>query len=129
MDYQKSLATWSPEDWRKFGTNGGTFKDFSGLEEDSGGLGVLGDYFGKQTLGDTVKLAGLGIGTFDDLFGAGGKAKRESLKNLKKSGVLMDQQIESNNQAMADRKLFNDNIAKASSNVFGGGLGSLSNKG
>ena len=59
MDYQNALATWSPEDWRKFGENGGTYKDFSGLKEDSGGLGSLGDYFGKQTLGDTVKLAGL----------------------------------------------------------------------
>jgi hypothetical protein len=85
----------------------------------------VGDYFGRQKLGDIVGLGGLAYGIGDDLLGTGGKAKKQQLANMKKSSVLLDQQIANNAQSMADRKAFNEGMADASRQAMG--LGTVYN--
>ena len=77
----------------------------------SGGTGL--------DLGDAAQFGGMVVGTVDDLFGTGGKAKKQQLENMKKSSVLLDQQIANNTQSMADKKLFNENMAKSSNSAMG----------
>ena len=77
----------------------------------SGGTGL--------DLGDAAQFGGMVVGTVDDLFGTVGKAKKQQLENMKKSSVLLDQQIANNTQSMADKKLFNENMAKSSNSAMG----------
>ena len=79
----------------------------------SGGTGI--------DLGDTAQFGGLVVGTYDDLFGNGGKTKKQQLSNMKKASVLLDQQIANNTQSMADKKAFNQGMADASSKAMGRG--------
>lgn len=78
----------------------------------------LGSLTGSQ-LGGYAQVGGLVTGTVDDLFGTGGKTKKQQLANMKKSSVLLDQQIANNTQSMADKKLFNENMAKSSNSAMG----------
>ena len=82
-------------------------------------FGGVGDYFGSQKLGDIVGLGGLAYNIGDDLFGVGGDAKAQALKNAKKQSTLLSQQIESNKQSMADKKAFNAGMADASRQAMG----------
>ena len=84
----------------------------------------LGSLSGSQ-LGGYAQLGGLTLGTIDDLFGTGGKAKKQQLANMKKSSVLLDQQIANNTQSMADKKAFNQGMADASRQAMG--LGTVYN--
>ena len=83
----------------------------------SGGTGI--------DLGDSAQLGGFALGAYDDLLGTGGKAKKQQLSNMKKSSVLLDQQIANNTQSMADKKAFNQGMADASSKAMG--LGTVYN--
>lgn len=78
----------------------------------------LGSLSGSQ-LGGYAQIGGLALGAYDDLFGTGGKTKKQQLSNLKKSGVLLDQQIANNTQSMADKKAFNQGMAEASAKAMG----------
>ena len=78
----------------------------------------LGSLSGSQ-LGGYAQIGGLALGAYDDLFGTGGKAKKQQLANMKKSSVLLDQQIANNTQSMADKKAFNENMAKSSNSAMG----------
>ena len=77
----------------------------------SGGTGI--------DLGDTAQFGGILLGAYDDLLGTGGKVKKQQLNNMKKSSVLLDQQIANNAQSMADKKAFNEGMAKSSNNAMG----------
>ena len=90
---------------------------------DTSGFG-LGSLTGSQ-LGGYAQLGGLALGAYDDLLGTGGKAKKQQLANMKKSSVLLDQQIANNTQNMADKKAFNQGMADASSKAMG--LGTVYN--
>ena len=91
------------------------------LEEDSlfsNPLSGLGSLTGSQ-LGGYAQLGGVALGAYDDLLGVGGKTKKQQLSNLKKSSVLLDQQIANNAQSIADKKAFNEGMAKSSNNAMG----------
>ena len=97
------------------------------LEEDSlfsNPLSGLGSLTGSQ-LGGYAQLGGVALGAYDDLVGTGGKAKKQQLANMKKSSVLLDQQIANNTQSMADKKAFNQGMADASRQAMG--LGTVYN--
>ena len=91
---------------------------------ETGMFSGLGNLTGSQ-LGGYAQLGGLALGTIDDLFGTGGKAKKQQLANMKKSSVLLDQQIANNTQSMADKKAFNQGMADASRQAMG--LGTVYN--
>jgi len=93
------------------------------LDQDNSGFG-LGSLTGSQ-LGGYAQLGGFALGAYDDLLGTGGKAKKQQLSNMKKSSVLLDQQIANNTQSMADKKAFNQGMADASSKAMG--LGTVYN--
>lgn len=93
------------------------------LDQDNSGFG-LGSLTGSQ-LGGYAQLGGLALGAYDDLLGDGGKAKKQQLSNMKKSSVLLDQQIANNTQSMADKKAFNQGMADASRHAMG--LGTVYN--
>ncbi len=84
----------------------------------------LGSLTGSQ-LGGYAQLGGLALGAYDDLLGIGGKTKKQQLANMKKSSVLLDQQIANNKQSMADKKAFNEGFADASKQAIG--LGTVYN--
>ena len=91
----------------------------------SGGSGFgLGSLTGSQ-LGGYAQLGGVALGAYDDLLGIGGKSKKQQLANMKKSSVLLDQQIANNTQSMADKKAFNQGMADASRQAMG--LGTVYN--
>ena len=94
------------------------------LDQDNNGFFGLGSLTGSQ-LGGYSQLGGFALGTVDDLFGTGGKAKKQQLANMKKSSVLLDQQIANNTQSMADKKAFNQGMADASRQAMG--LGTVYN--
>ena len=94
------------------------------LDQDNSGFLRLGSLTGSQ-LGGYAQLGGLALGTVDDLFGTGGKSKKQQLANMKKSSVLLDQQIANNTQSMADKKAFNQGMADASRQAMG--LGTVYN--
>ena len=120
MDYGTALKTYTPEQWQSFGARGGTIGEDMNIVDpnDSSGIFGLGSLTGSQ-LGGYAQLGGLALGTYDDLFGVGGKTKKQSLQNMKKSGVLLDQQIANNAQSIADKKAFNSGLASASSKAMG----------
>ena len=93
------------------------------LDQDNSGFG-LGSLTGSQ-LGGYAQLGGVALGAYDDLLGIGGKTKKQQLANMKKSSVLLDQQIANNTQSMADKKAFNQGMADASSKAMG--LGTVYN--
>lgn len=84
----------------------------------------LGSLTGSQ-LGGYAQLGGVALGAYDDLLGVGGKTKKQQLANMKKSSVLLDQQIANNTQSMADKKAFNQGMADASRQAMG--LGTVYN--
>ena len=91
------------------------------------GLGSL-DFLSGKNVGDYVGALGVGVGLYDNFFGMGKDIRKAELKGLNKNIELMDQNIASNKQSMADRKQFNDTWANASKNSFqgqGGGLGQI----
>ena len=94
---------------------------YTGSTDSGFGLGSL---TGSQ-LGGYAQLGGVALGAYDDLFGIGGKTKKQQLANMKKSSVLLDQQIANNTQSMADKKAFNQGMADASSKAMG--LGTVYN--
>ena len=93
------------------------------VNQDSSGFG-LGNISGSQ-LGGYAQLGGFALGAYDDLLGIGGKTKKQQLSNMKKSSVLLDQEIANNTQSMADRKAFNEGMADASRQAMG--LGTVYN--
>ncbi len=93
------------------------------LDQDNSGFG-LGSLTGSQ-LGGYAQLGGFALGAYDDLLGTGGKAKKQQLANMKKSSVLLDQEIANNTQSMADKKAFNEGMADASRQAMG--LGTVYN--
>ena len=93
------------------------------LDQDNSGFG-LGTLTGSQ-LGGYAQVGGFALGAYDDLLGIGGKTKKQQLSNLKKSSVLLDQQIANNTQSMADKKAFNQGMADASRQAMG--LGTVYN--
>ena len=93
------------------------------LDQDNSGFG-LGSLSGSQ-LGGYAQLGGVALGAYDDLLGIGGKTKKQQLENMKKSSVLLDQQIANNTQSMADKKAFNQGMADASRQAMG--LGTVYN--
>ena len=126
MDYGTALKTYTPEQWQSFGARGGTIGEDMNLIDtnDSSGIFGLGSLTGSQ-LGGYAQLGGFALGAYDDLLGIGGKTKKQQLANMKKSSVLLDQQIANNTQSMADKKAFNQGMADASSKAMG--LGTVYN--
>ncbi len=120
MDYGTALKTYTPEQWQSFVARGGTIGEDMNLVDpnDSSGIFGLGSLTGSQ-LGGYAQVGGLALGAYDDLLGIGGKTKKQQLANMKKSSVLLDQQIANNTQSMADKKAFNENMAKSSNSAMG----------
>lgn len=126
MDYGTALKEYTPEQWQSFGARGGSIGEDMNLADpnDSSGIFGLGSLTGSQ-LGGYAQLGGFALGAYDDLLGIGGKTKKQQLANMKKSSVLLDQQIANNTQSMADKKAFNQGMADASSKAMG--LGTVYN--
>ena len=126
MDYGTALKEYTPEQWQSFGSRGGTIGENMNLIDpnDSSGIFGLGNISGSQ-LGGYAQLGGFALGAYDDLLGIGGKTKKQQLSNMKKSSVLLDQEIANNKQSMADKKAFNQGMADASSKAMG--LGTVYN--
>lgn len=119
MDYGTALKTYTPEQWQSFGARGGTIgEDMNLYDPNESSIFGLGNISGSQ-LGGYAQLGGLAYNIGDDLLGVGGKAKKQQLNNMKKSSVLLDQQIANNAQSMADKKAFNEGMAKSSNNAMG----------
>jgi hypothetical protein len=119
MDYGTALKTYTPEQWQSFGARGGTIgEDMNLYDPNESSIFGLGNISGSQ-LGGYTQLGGLAYEIGDDLLGTGGKAKKQQLNNMKKSSVLLDQQIANNAQSMADKKAFNEGMAKSSNNAMG----------
>ena len=119
MDYGTALKTYTPEQWQSFGARGGTIgEDMNLYDPNESSIFGLGNISGSQ-LGGYAQLGGLSYNIGDDLLGVGGKAKKQQLNNMKKSSVLLDQQIANNTQSMADKKAFNEGMAKSSNNAMG----------
>ena len=116
MNYGTALKEWPPEEWQSFGARGGMIDGSMNLAEPSTGIG---NYLGKQSLGDITGTVGLGLGTFDSLFGMGSKVAKEGLKSKKMSNELLGLNIDATKQAMADRKQFNKGMADASAKAMG----------
>ncbi len=126
MNYGTALKEYTPEEWQSFGARGGTIGEDMNLVDpnDSSGIFGLGSLTGSQ-LGGYAQVGGLALGAYDDLLGIGGKTKKQQLANMKKSSVLLDQQIANNTQSMADKKAFNQGMADASRQAMG--LGTVYN--
>ena len=117
---------WTPEQWRKFGASGGTF----------GPNGEVITGTGSVLTSDQLKPANglFGLGTADQWqtgMGLGGLAMKTIALPLQMEyyGTQIDlakQQRASNQQAMADKKAFNANVANASNSVMGSGLANRS---
>lgn len=91
------------------GVTDGLNKNLSGYAADTG------NWFGQQSLGDLTGLAGTGLQLYSQLFGPG--------KDISKAKLgLLRQQTSANEQAMADRKRFNEGFAKASNQIGSRGL-------
>ena len=120
MDYGTALKEYTPEQWQSFGARGGTIGEDMNLIDpnDSSGIFGLGSLTGSQ-LGGYAQLGGVTLGAYDDLLGIGGKTKKQQLSNMKKSSVLLDQEIANNKQSMADKKAFNQGMANASNQAMG----------
>ena len=120
MDYGTALKEYTPEQWQSFGARGGIIGDDMNLVDpnDSSGIFGLGNLSGSQ-LGGYAQVGGLALGAYDDLLGIGGKTKKQQLQNMKKSSVLLDQQIANNTQSMADKKSFNQGMADSSAKAMG----------
>lgn len=102
--------------------------DWSGKKLDSPDVGMLdslGNYIGKQSLGDITGTVGLGLGTYNDLFGTGSKVAKERLSGLKKSNELLGLNIDATKQSMADRKQFNAEAAANMNAAMIKGLGKV----
>ena len=83
---------------------------------------------GINTTPDSTGLFGLGTtDQWGTAMGLGGLAMKaialpQQMEYYGAQTDLAKQQLASNRQAMADKKAFNDNFAKASNSVMGGGL-------
>jgi hypothetical protein len=119
MDYGTALKTYTPEQWQSFGARGGTIgEDMNLYDPNESSIFGLGNISGSQ-LGGYTQLGGLAYEIGDDLLGTGGKARKQALQNAKKQSTLLSQQIASNEQSMADKKAFNEGMAKSSNNAMG----------
>ena len=92
---------------------------------DTGMFDAFGNYLGNQSLGDITGTVGLGLGTFDSLFGMGSKVAKEGLKSKKMSNELLGLNIDATKQAMADRKQFNKEAATGMNAAMSKGLGKV----
>ena len=92
---------------------------------DTGMFDAFGNYLGNQSLGDITETVGLGLGTFDSLFGMGSKVAKEGLKSKKMSNELLGLNIDATKQAMADRKQFNKEAATGMNAAMSKGLGKV----
>ena len=101
-NYIKSKENKMAEDYfMKHGQGGAT-------STDTGMFDAFGNYLGKQSLGDITGTVGLGLGTFDSLFGMGSKVAKEGLKSKKMSNELLGLNIDATKQA----KLIENNSIK-----------------
>lgn len=76
-----------------------------GLASLSGLVSGTGSYLGKQSLGDLTDLGSLAFGAYDQLFGNKADLFKEQL------GLLRDKRA-ANNEALANTRLVNKNLAE-----------------
>ena len=127
MDYKTALDTWTPEQWRTFGSVGGVIGENNQLVPvqgltgntqidyaNSAGLGGL-----KQgtwnNLGQAAGLAGGMYNMYDSMFGNKADLYKEQIGNLKDQRAY-------NAQAIADKKQFKSNVGSGFSGAFSNGL-------
>lgn len=131
MNYNKDIGGyntdfWTPEQWKQFGASGGTV--------DNSGRLLLGDNSLNPLTGtltsikpidlDTGGLFGLSGNQWGTLANVGGLATKAmalpmQMDYFKTHTGLAEQQLKSNQLAMADRKTFNQNWANASNSLTG----------
>ena len=127
MDYKTALDTWTPEQWRTFGSVGGVMGENNQLVPVQGLTGNTQiDYANSAGLGGITQgqwnnagqaagLAGGVYNMYDSLFGNKADLYKQQIGNLKDQRAY-------NAQAIADKKQFKSNIGSGFSNAFSGGL-------
>ena len=117
---------WTPEQWKQFGASGGTVDNSGQLLLGDNSLNPLtGTLTSIKPIGlDTGGLFGFSdsqLGTLTNLGGLAMKAMAlpSQMDYFKTQTGLAEQQLKSNQQAMADRKTFNQNWANASNSLTG----------
>lgn len=113
---------WTPEQWQKFGASGGTTGANGELITGTGNV-LTSDQLMPANL-DTGGFLGLSGNQWGTLANVGGLAMKamalpSQLDYYKAQTGLAEQQLKSNQQAMADRKTFNQNWANASNSLTG----------
>lgn len=127
MDYKTALDTWTPEQWRTFGSVGGVIGENNQLVPvqgltgntqidyaNSAGLGGLtqGTW---NNLGQGAGLAGGMYNMYDSLFGNKADLYKQQIGNLKDQRAY-------NAQTIANQKKFKENIGSGFSGAFSNGL-------
>ena len=113
---------WTPEQWRKFGASGGTIGPNGEVITGTGSV-LTSDQIKPANL-DTGGFLGLSGNQWGTLTNVGGLAMKAialpgQMDYYKAQTGLAEQQLKSNQQAMADRKTFNQNWANASNSLTG----------
>ena len=113
---------WTPEQWQKFGASGGTIGANGEVITGTGNV-LTSDQLRPVSL-DTGGLFGLSGNQWGAVTNLGGLAIKamalpSQMDYFKAQTGLAEQQLKSNQQAMADRKTFNQNWANASNNLTG----------
>lgn len=113
---------WTPEQWQKFGASGGTIGP-NGEVITGTGNALTSDQLKPANL-DTGGFLGLSGNQWGTLTNVGGLAMKamalpSQMDYFKTQTGLAEQQLKSNQQAMADRKTFNQNWANASNSLAG----------
>ena len=117
-----NTSFWTPEQWQKFGASGGTIGPNGEVITGTGDV-LTRDQLKPVNL-DTGGLFGLSGNQWGALTNVGGLALKAialpgQMDYFKAQTGLAEQQLKSNQQAMADKKTFNQTFANASNNLTG----------
>jgi hypothetical protein len=126
MNYGDALKAWSPEKWQSFGARGGIVDDSMNLFEpttETSGLASLGS--GLSAYAPAIQAGAVLGQTYSNLFGDGKKKNKLEMQGMKEQIGLLKEQRAANQEALANRRQFNNNWANSSNK----GLGASSNSG
>lgn len=113
MDYEEALNTWTPSQWRAFGSQGGKMGSTGNLAMPSyldkeGLFGVTQGTWGN--LGQAAGLAGTAYGLYDSIWGNKADLFKEQL------GMLKEQRA-ANQEMLTNKRKFNETWANSSNGL------------